>query len=205
MRSFRSLLSYTVPCGRMKKLHAPVGVLPSGLLASLRLLVRGLLPATTRRTGEEEEGGKKGGRERGGREKEREREKRRKWDRQTGSTRPPRLPSGQGRHYRLFAICDLEGHSVSSHSLPPPKPPSQAGRPGRVLYSCIEISVRAHHERQLPTPVWLYPPAGNILPHAALFPGHLHMHRPGSLRSNRKARSPIFPVLIWTRRELSAF
>ena len=76
MRSFRSLLSYTVPCGRMKKLHAPVGVLPSGLLASLRLLVRGLLPATTRRTGEEEEGGKKGGRERGGREKEREREKR---------------------------------------------------------------------------------------------------------------------------------
>ena len=49
----------------MKKLHAPVGVPPSGLLASLRLLVRGLLPATTRRTGEEEEGGKKGGRERG--------------------------------------------------------------------------------------------------------------------------------------------
>jgi hypothetical protein len=77
MRSFRSLLSYrkTVPCGRMKKLHALVGVPPSGLLASLRLLVRGLLPATTRRTGEEE-GGKKGGRERGGREKEREREKR---------------------------------------------------------------------------------------------------------------------------------
>jgi hypothetical protein len=37
----------------MKKLHAPVGVPPSGL-ASLRLLVRGLLPATTRRTGEEE-------------------------------------------------------------------------------------------------------------------------------------------------------
>ena len=55
---------------QMKRLHAPVGVPPSGLLASLRLLVRGLLPATTRRTGEEEEGGKKGGRERGGREKE---------------------------------------------------------------------------------------------------------------------------------------
>jgi hypothetical protein len=58
---------------QMKKLHAPVGVPPSGLLgvlASLRLLVRGLLPATTRRTGEAEEGGKKGGRERGGREKQ---------------------------------------------------------------------------------------------------------------------------------------
>jgi hypothetical protein len=65
----------------MKKLHAPVGVPPSGLLASLRLLVRGLLPATTRRMGEEEGGGrgrrgKEGGREKGGREKEREREKR---------------------------------------------------------------------------------------------------------------------------------
>src|ERR1700722_16538993 len=98
MRSFRSLLSYTVPCGRMKKLHAPVGVLPSGLLASLRLLARGLLPATTRRTGEEERRRGKGRREK-------------EVDRQTGSTRPPRLPSGQGRHYRLFAICDLEGHS----------------------------------------------------------------------------------------------
>jgi hypothetical protein len=54
-----------------KKLHTPVGVPPSGLLTSLRLLVRVLLPATTRRTGEEEEGGKKGGRA-----QEREREKR---------------------------------------------------------------------------------------------------------------------------------
>ena len=68
-----------MPCGRMKKLHAPVGVPPSGLLASLRLLVRGLLPATTRRTGEEEEGKR--------REEERGEEERRrgkgKWDRQT--------------------------------------------------------------------------------------------------------------------------
>ena len=29
-------------------------------------------------------------------------------------------------------------------------------------------------------PVWLSPPAGNMLPHAVLFPGHLHIHRPGS-------------------------
>src|ERR1700722_7294885 len=85
MRSFRSLLSYTVPCGRMKKLHAPVGVMPSGLLASLRLLARGLLPATTRRTGEEEEGGRgrrgKEGRKREGRKREGEGkgEERRKW------------------------------------------------------------------------------------------------------------------------------
>jgi len=81
MRSFRSLLSYTVPCGRMKKLHAPVGVLPSGLLASLRLLVRGLLPATTRRTGEEEEGGRgrRGKRKKGERrEEERGEEERRR-------------------------------------------------------------------------------------------------------------------------------
>src|SRR5882762_3398827 len=102
MWSFRSLLSYrkTVPCGRMKKLHAPVGVPPSGLLASLRLLVRGLLPATTRRTGEEEEGGRgKEGRKREGRKREGEGkgEERRKWDRQTGSTRPSRLPSGRWR------------------------------------------------------------------------------------------------------------
>jgi hypothetical protein len=34
-----------------KKLHAPVGVPPSGLLTSLRLLVQCLPPATTRRTG----------------------------------------------------------------------------------------------------------------------------------------------------------
>jgi hypothetical protein len=35
---------------------------PSGLLTNLPLLVRGLLPAATRRTGKEE-GGKKGGRQ----------------------------------------------------------------------------------------------------------------------------------------------
>jgi hypothetical protein len=118
MRSFCSLLSCrkTVPCGRMKKLHAPVGVPPSGLLASLRLLVRGLLSAT----------------------------------------RPSRLPSGRWRHYWLFAICDLEGHSVSSHSLPPPEPPSQAGRPGRVLYRRVEISVRAHRERLVISSSWQY-------------------------------------------------
>jgi hypothetical protein len=93
MQSFCSLLSYrkTVPCGRMKKLHAPVGVPPSGHLASLGLLVRGLLPATTRRTGEEEEGGRrvrgKERRKREGRKREGEGkgEERRKWDRQTGS------------------------------------------------------------------------------------------------------------------------
>jgi hypothetical protein len=34
-----------------EKLHAPVHVPPSGLLASLHLLVRGLLPGTKRRTG----------------------------------------------------------------------------------------------------------------------------------------------------------
>ena len=51
-----------------EKLHAPVGVPPSGLLTSLRLLVRYLPPATTRRTGGEKKGKKEGGRE----EKERE-------------------------------------------------------------------------------------------------------------------------------------
>jgi hypothetical protein len=54
-----------------KKLHAPVGVPPSGLLTSLRLLVQCLPPATTRRTGR---GGRRGKKEEG-REKEREREK----------------------------------------------------------------------------------------------------------------------------------
>jgi hypothetical protein len=51
----------TVRCGRIKKLHAPVGVPPSGLLTSLRLLVRYLPPATTRRTGgkKEKEGRRK--------------------------------------------------------------------------------------------------------------------------------------------------
>jgi hypothetical protein len=110
-------------------------------------------PATTRRTEEEEEGGRgrrrKEGRKREGRKREGEGkgEERRKWDKQTGSTRPSRLPSSRWRHYRLFAICDLEGHSVSSHSLPPHEPPSLAGRP----YRCVEISVRAYRERQLPS------------------------------------------------------
>ena len=56
------------------------------------------------------------------REAEGKGEERRKWDRQTGSTRPSRLPPGRWHHYRVFAICDLEGHSVSSHSLPPHEP-----------------------------------------------------------------------------------
>jgi hypothetical protein len=80
MRSFYSLLLYRKPClGPDKKLHTPVGVLPSGLLTSLRLLVRGLLPATTRRAGgggEKKKGEKEEGVKKGGREKEREREKR---------------------------------------------------------------------------------------------------------------------------------
>ena len=42
----------TVP---YEKLHTPVGVPPSGLLTSLRLLVRCLPPATTRRMGGEGE------------------------------------------------------------------------------------------------------------------------------------------------------
>ena len=70
---------------------------------------------------------------------------------QTGSTQPSRLSSGWWYHYRLLAICDLERHPVSSHSLPPHEPPSQAGRPCRVLYRRVEISVRAHRERQLPS------------------------------------------------------
>ena len=58
-------------CSRMKKLHAPVGVLPSGLLTSLRLLARGLSRQQQgEREGEDEEGGKKGGREKERREKE---------------------------------------------------------------------------------------------------------------------------------------
>jgi hypothetical protein len=62
MRYFCSLLSYrkTVPCGWMKKLRRSTWCALSGLLTSLRLLVRGLLTATTRRTGEEEEGEGKG-------------------------------------------------------------------------------------------------------------------------------------------------
>jgi hypothetical protein len=68
MRSFYSLLTYRKPClkcGRVKKLHAPVGVPPSGLLTSLRLLVQCLPPATTRRTGGREKG-KEGRRKREG-------------------------------------------------------------------------------------------------------------------------------------------
>jgi len=49
----------------MKKLHAPVGVLPSGLLTSLRLLARGLS-----RQQQGERGGRRRGKE-GRREKER--------------------------------------------------------------------------------------------------------------------------------------
>ena len=52
-----------------KKLHAPVGVPPSGLLTSLRLLVQCLPPATTRRTG----GGRR--REKKGKEGRRKRER----------------------------------------------------------------------------------------------------------------------------------
>jgi hypothetical protein len=99
-----------------KKLHAPVGVPPSGLLTSLCLLARYLPPATTRRTG----GGKEGERRKeGGREKEMEREKRegRKWV-YTGSTQPSRLSSSWWRHYRLLAICDLERHPISTQSSP---------------------------------------------------------------------------------------
>ena len=62
-----------------EQLHAPAHVPPSGLLASLHLLVRGLFPATTRRTGEEEE--RKGEGEGEGRK-------------QAGSTQSSKLPSG---------------------------------------------------------------------------------------------------------------
>ena len=50
-----AIIQKTVPCGWMKNcILYIVGMPPGGLLTSLRLLVRGLLPATTRRTGEEE-------------------------------------------------------------------------------------------------------------------------------------------------------
>jgi hypothetical protein len=156
---------------------------PSGL-TSLRLLVRCLPQATTRRTGGEE----------GKRIKEEERRR--------GKGR--REKEGRGIYrlnstiYRRLAVCD---HPISSYSLPPHEPPSQASRPGRVLYRYIEISVRAHRERQLrtATPVWLSPPAGNMLPHAALFPGMNRLessHPAPSVRTRRLGRSPIFPVLV---------
>ena len=77
-----------------KKLHAPVGVPPSGLLTSLRLLVQCLPPATTRRT----RGGGRRGKKEEGREKEREREKKGKEGRK-------REGEGKGRKevgYRLI-------------------------------------------------------------------------------------------------------
>ena len=112
------------------------------------------------------------------------------------------------------AIWSVTLGIFTSFTLPSHGSPSQAGRPGRVLYRHMEISVHAHREPQLPS--------GCMRPHAVLFPGHLqtlinlqskflvilHMNRlesSGTRRSNKKARSPIFPVLIWTKRELSTF
>jgi hypothetical protein len=115
----------------------------AGLLTSLRLVVRCLPPVTTERGREEGERRKK--------EERRGKGRREKEVGYTGSTQPSRLSSSWWRHYRLLAICDLERHPISSHSLPPHEPPSQAGCPGRVLYRHIEISVRAHRERQLPS------------------------------------------------------
>jgi len=98
-----------VPCGRIKNcILQLVCRPPSGLLTSLRLLVRCLPPATTRRTGGKEEGERRKeeegrrGRGKGRREKE---------VRYTGSTQPSRLSSSWWRHYRLLAICDLERHA----------------------------------------------------------------------------------------------
>jgi hypothetical protein len=99
----------TVPCDRIKKMHTPVGVPPSSLLTSLRLLVRCLPLETTRRKRE-------------GRKCGIQAQLNHLW-----------LSSSRWRHYRLLAICDLERHPISSHSLPPHEPPSQAGRPGREL------------------------------------------------------------------------
>ena len=202
MRSFRSLLSY------LKKLHAPVGVPPSGLLASLRLLVRGLLPATTRRTGEEEEGGKKGGRERGGREKEREREK--------------REGSGTDRRAQLDHLgCLLAGGVTTGSSLSaiwratlyPPTcclRMSHRVRLAALVGSFTVVSksrcvrIANGNSRLVISSSWQYAATCRAVsrpsPHA-----QTGVITSGTRRSNRKARSPIFPVLIWTRRELSAF
>ena len=45
------------------------------------------------------------------------------------------------------------------------------------------------------TPVWLSPPAGNMLPHAALSPGHLHTNRLESLHPAPGVRTGRLGVL----------
>ena len=89
------------------------------------------------------------------------------------------MSSSWWRHHGLLAICDLKRHPISIHSqLPPHEPPSQACCPGRVLYLHIEISVRAHRERQLPSGCLLQLAISYMLPqYAALSPGHLHTNR----------------------------
>ena len=112
-------------------------------------------PARTRpRSSPGNNKGERGGRRRRGKERKREREKEREREKRGSraeSIQPSRLSSSWWRHYRLLAICDLERHPISYHSLPPHKLPSQAGRPDGVLYRHVEVSVRAHRERQLPS------------------------------------------------------
>ena len=147
--------------------------MPSGL-TSLRLLVRCL---TTRRTGGEE----------GKRIKEE--------DRRRGKGR--REKEGRGIYrlnstiYRRVAICD---HPISSYSLPPHEPPSQASRPGRVLYRYIEISVRAH--RLVVSSSWQYAATCRAISRPSPMNRLESSHPAPSVRTRRLGRSPIFPVLV---------
>jgi hypothetical protein len=172
---------YSLPCGRIKKLHTPVSV-PSGL-TSLRLLVRCLPQATTRRTGGEE------GKRIKGEERRRGKGRREK--------------EGRGIYrlnstiYRRLAICDLKRHPISSYSLPPHEPPSQANRPGRVLYRYIEISVRAYgNSRLVVSSSWQYAATCRAVSRPSPMNRLESSHPAPSVRTRRLGRSPIFPVLV---------
>ena len=94
-----------------KKLHAPVGVPPSGLLTSLRLLVQCVPPATTRRTG-------RGGRRGGGKEGRRKREgegKGEKGERRKEERRRGKGEEGSGIQAHLG--CLLVGGVTTGSSL----------------------------------------------------------------------------------------
>ena len=117
------------------------------------------------------------GRKKGGRAQEREPgkgEEKRKWDRQA-----------QLDHLGCLLVGGVTtGSSLSAIWSATLYPPTRCLRMShRVRLAALVGSFTAVSKSRcvrIANGRLVSPPAGHMLPHAALFPGHLHMHRPGS-------------------------
>jgi hypothetical protein len=146
-------------------------------------------------------GGRRRGKKEEGREKERgrEREKKekegRKWDTGSGSTQPSRMSSS------WWTVA----------SLPAPRYLDLAPYIHRVrLAALVAISksrcvrIANGNSRLVVSSSWQYAATCCAVSRPSPYE-QTGVITSGTRRSNRKAQSPILPVLIWTRSELSAF